>query len=386
MDLSGLPLMKNRSTLHRQLPEPVEIELIRSTFHAFMPALVMTFCFLTAGVEIFLRTGDRLLLVLLVCGMLASITRLSCMRFALREIHEKSLTLARAKQLELRFASAYIAFALFLGMFGARALLGPGASIHMLVMCLLVAYCAGVAVGMGLRLRIALPSMIVTLGPAICVNLISADTIYRITGALMAAILMSGIQSLRSKHQRSIQDISLRLTFSNLARKDALTALPNRIALREWFDDRMALNSNDGLIAVHYLDLNGFKPVNDTHGHPVGDALLAAVGKRIARTIREHDIVARLGGDEFAVVQYGIKNADEAAQLAARLTDAIAAPFRIGHLTLKISTGLGYVIADGKDEDLDHLMGLADQALYDSKREGQISQYDVVEPISRRAA
>lgn len=378
--------MKNRSTIQRQLPEPVEIELIRGVFHAFMPALVMTFCFLIAGVEIFTRTGDRLLLVLLVGGMLASIARLSCMRFALREIHEKSLTLGRARQLEARFAFAYIAFALFLGMFGARALHGPGASLHMLVMCLLIAYCAGVAVGMGSRLRIALPSMIVTLGPAICVNLASEDMIYRTTGALMAAILISGIQSLRGKHQRTIQDISLRLTFSNLARKDALTALPNRIALREWFDERMAIKSSTGLIAVHYLDLNGFKPVNDTHGHPVGDALLAAVGKRIARTIREHDIVARLGGDEFAVVQYGIKNADEAAQLAARIADAIAAPFRIGKLTLKISTGLGYVIADGKDEDLDHLMSLADQALYDSKREGEISQYDVVEPISRRVA
>ena len=378
--------MKYRSAIHRQLPEPVEIELIRGVFHAFAPALVMTFCFLTAGVEIFLQTGDQLLLVLLVGGMLASISRLTCMRFALREIHHKSLTIARARQLEARFAFAYIAFAIFLGMFGVRALITSNAEIHMLVMCLLVAYCAGVAVGMGSRLRIALPSMIVTLGPAVCVNLVSDNTIYRITGAVMAAILMSGIQSLRSKHQRSIHDISLRLTFSNLARKDALTALPNRIALREWFDERMALNNNTGLIAVHYLDLNGFKPVNDTHGHPVGDALLAAVGKRIARTIREHDIVARLGGDEFAVIQYGIKNADEAAQLAARITDAIASPFRIGQLTLRISTGLGYVIADGKDEDLDHLMSLADQALYDSKREGQISQYDLVEPITRRVA
>lgn len=378
--------MKNRSPLHRQLPEPVEIELIRSVFHAFMPALVMTFCFLTAGTEILLRTRDPLLLVLLIGGMLASITRLSCMIFALREVHEKSLKIGRARQLEARFAYAYIGFALFLGMFGARALLTNDAEIHMLVMCLLVAYCAGVAVGMGLRLRIALPSMIVTLGPAICVNLANDDTIYRITGAVMGAILISGIQSLRGKHQRSIQDISLRLTFSNLARKDALTALPNRIALREWFDERMALQSNTGLIAVHYLDLNGFKPVNDSHGHPVGDALLAAVGMRIARTIREHDIVARLGGDEFAVIQYGIKNAQEASQLAARLADAIAAPFRIGKLTLNISTGLGYVIADGKDEDLDHLMSLADQALYDSKRGGEIAQYDVVETITKRVA
>ena len=191
---------------------------------------------------------------------------------------------------------------------------------------------------------------------------------------------------MRNKHQRSVQDIGLRLTFSNLARKDPLTALPNRIAMRERYDERMVVNNGARLMAVHYLDLNGFKPVNDSHGHPVGDALLTAVGKRIARTIRDSDIVARLGGDEFAVIQYDIKNADEAAQLAARITDAICSPFRIGHLTINISAGLGYVVAKGQEEDLDHLLNLADQALYTSKRQGEISQYDAVETITKRVA
>ena len=377
--------MKNRSTTHRQLPEAVEIELIRSVFHAFVPALVMTLCFLAAGVEIYLRTRDPILLALLIGGMVASVARLSLV-FSSREIHSKSLTITRARLLEFRFTLAYLAFALFLGMFGARALLTDSAEIHMLVMCLLFSYCAGVAVGMGLRLRIALPAMFVTLGPAVCVAMINETTIYRITGALVAAILLSGSQSLRNKHQRSVQDIGLRLTFSNLARKDPLTALPNRIAMREWYDERMVVNNGARLMAVHYLDLNGFKPVNDSHGHPVGDALLTAVGKRIARTIRDSDIVARLGGDEFAVIQYDIKNADEAAQLAARITDAICSPFRIGHLTINISAGLGYVVAKGQEEDLDHLLNLADQALYTSKRQGEISQYDAVETITKRVA
>ncbi len=377
--------MKNRSTTHRQLPEAVEIELIRSVFHAFVPALVMTLCFLAAGVEIYLRTRDPILLALLIGGMVASVARLSLV-FSSREIHSKSLTITRARLLEFRFTLAYLAFALFLGMFGARALLTDSAEIHMLVMCLLFSYCAGVAVGMGLRLRIALPAMFVTLGPAVCVAMINETTIYRITGALVAAILLSGSQSLRNKHQRSVQDIGLRLTFSNLARKDPLTALPNRIAMREWYDERMVVNNGARLMAVHYLDLNGFKPVNDSHGHPVGDALLTAVGKRIARTIRDSDIVARLGGDEFAVIQYDIKNADEAAQLAARITDAICSPFRIGHLTINISAGLGYVVAKGQEEDLDHLLNLADQALYTSKRQGEVSQYDAVETITKRVA
>nr|WP_284732180.1 GGDEF domain-containing protein [Sphingobium nicotianae] len=204
--------------------------------------------------------------------------------------------------------------------------------------------------------------------------------------ALVAALLAGGTQSLRARKERSIKDISLRLAFANLARKDALTAMPNRIALREWFEERIAAGVDKGLIAVHYIDLNGFKPVNDSYGHPVGDALLIMVGKRVANTIRETDMAARLGGDEFAVIQYGIEDADEARMLADRLSAAIARPFRIGTRTIRISTGLGFVVADGRDEDLEHLLGLADEALYASKRsDGEVRQYDAVESLQQRS-
>jgi diguanylate cyclase (GGDEF)-like protein len=378
--------MKIRSEPHRYVPEAVEIELIRSVFHAILPSSVMTICFAVAGSIIYLRTNDPNLLLLLIIGIALSIVRLIASWFLAPSVSREDVTLDRALRLEARFGAAYLSFALVLGAFGYRAFTLPHQDVHMLVAALLTAYCAGVAVGMGSRLRIAVPSMVLALAPIIVAAFLTEDLLYNVTGAVIAAILVSGIQSLRERLRRSVEDIGLRLTFAQLARKDALTALPNRIALKEWYERRVTSARDDSLIAVHYLDLNGFKPVNDQYGHPVGDALLSAAGKRIARVIRESDIVARLGGDEFAVVQHGIANSNEAEQLAARLSEALAKPFRIRSLTLRISTGLGYVVSRGKDEDLEDLLSLADKALYVSKSTGAFSQYEAVEAVKRRVA
>jgi len=227
--------------------------------------------------------------------------------------------------------------------------------------------------------------MLISTAPAILAALTLADPVYWVMSAVVAAILLGGARSLVLRKERTVRDIGMRIAFANLARQDALTALPNRIAMREWYDTRFASGEiEDGMVAVHYIDLDGFKPVNDSHGHPVGDALLVMVGKRIANTIRDTDIVARLGGDEFAVIQYGLKGPEEAEGLAKRLVEAIRRPFRIDERTISISTSLGFVIADARDEDLEHLLGLADKALYASKRgERGALQHDAVETVQR---
>ncbi len=377
--------MKNRTPPNRHQPEPVEIELIRSLFLAFVPSAIMSIGFAVAGIVMLKQQWDIWMAGLLVMGIVASSARLFVAWSLAPEATRAKLPLAQARRLERRFAIPYLSFAAVLGLFGLRAFQLPAANVHMLTITLLIGYCAGVAVGMGLRLWIAIPAIFISTIPALLVALRSPDPVYWVMSALVAALLISGTQSLRARHDRSAKDINLRLAFANLARKDALTALPNRIALREWYDERIAIGASEGLIAVHYIDLNGFKPVNDSYGHPVGDMLLIMVGKRITSAIRDADIAARLGGDEFAVIQYGIKGAAEGQMLADRLAAAIARPFRIGDRTIHISTGLGYVVADGRDEDLEHLLGLADQALYASKRsDGAVTQYDAVEAVQLR--
>ena len=378
--------MHQRSSMHHRSPtEAVEVELVRSLFDAFVPSVIMTVVFLLAGVMAARATGDPLLLMLLIGGALVSVVRLWTAWSLAPLARRPELTFDEARRLERRFAWPYQAYAVLLGLFGVRAMLLPFAEVHMVVICLLMGYAAGVAAGIGLRPRIASLSMIVSLMPASLTAMMMGDTLYPVTGVLAASFLGGGIYSLRGRHERARKDIMLRFAFANLARQDALTALPNRVALHEWFDGQVAEGGARALVAVHYVDLDGFKPINDGYGHPAGDALLTAVGKRITGTIRAADMAARIGGDEFVVVQYGVESVEDAQKLAERLVEAIALPFRIDGHELRISTSLGYVVATGAD-GLDALLGLADKALYISKRGGDVvTRYDPSQPHEPRA-
>jgi diguanylate cyclase (GGDEF)-like protein len=157
---------------------------------------------------------------------------------------------------------------------------------------------------------------------------------------------------------------------AHMATHDALTGLPNRTLFRQALDAAVQTCRNDeASVAVMMLDLNKFKVVNDTLGHPVGDALLKAVASRLAACIREGDTVARLGGDEFAVVISSSNAAREAAGIAGRVTAALTTPFAIGDHRLEIGTSIGIAVSLG-ELDADQLIRQADIALYRAKRQG----------------
>ncbi len=148
---------------------------------------------------------------------------------------------------------------------------------------------------------------------------------------------------------------------------DALTGLANRVLFDEIVDHQLALCARAGTpLAVLYLDLDGFKGVNDTHGHATGDALLRAVAARIKNGIRASDLAARLGGDEFAVV---LVNAGrkEASTVAAKLTDAVSMPYPLGPLTIGISASIGIAIYPESGTSSETLLHSADQAMYRAK-------------------
>ncbi|MBB3941628.1 diguanylate cyclase (GGDEF)-like protein [Novosphingobium fluoreni] len=124
-------------------------------------------------------------------------------------------------------------------------------------------------------------------------------------------------------------------------------------------------------MAVHYLDLDGFKPVNDRYGHAAGDQVLLAVAGRLRNTVRHTDMVARLGGDEFAIVQLGITNEEEAHGLAWRVRDVIQQPFQIDSFSISLTTSIGTVLNFDQGASLDALLRLADAQLYGVKRARQ---------------
>src|SRR5690606_33637778 len=134
-----------------------------------------------------------------------------------------------------------------------------------------------------------------------------------------------------------------RLTFGSLALSDGLTALPNRLALREYFQEKVPLLPAQRMIAVHFIDLDDFKPVNDRYGHAAGDRLLGAVGERLTNAVRSGDIVARLGGDEFAVLQLGITHPEQADFLSQRILATIRQAFQIDQHDIRISASIGSV-------------------------------------------
>ena len=159
---------------------------------------------------------------------------------------------------------------------------------------------------------------------------------------------------------------------AHLAHYDALTDLPNRVLFREQLERELERIKRSGeQLAMLYIDIDEFKSVNDSLGHPVGDELLKAVAGRLRHCVRDTDFVARLGGDEFAVVQTGITEPGDAMDLVKRIYDAIREPYQcLGHhVTSDASIGIAMAPHDGTD--LDQLLKSADLAMYGAKADGR---------------
>jgi diguanylate cyclase (GGDEF)-like protein len=158
---------------------------------------------------------------------------------------------------------------------------------------------------------------------------------------------------------------------AHMAHHDTLTNLPNRALFSDRLGTAIALAKRSGMIALHYVDIDRFKPVNDELGHQAGDALLVAIAGRLAAAVRENDTVARLGGDEFAVVQTGIRNSDDAAVLARRLLKVLQAPFEVLDHKVDIGASIGIAVAPDDGVTIDDILRKADTALYRSKSSGR---------------
>lgn len=158
---------------------------------------------------------------------------------------------------------------------------------------------------------------------------------------------------------------------THMALHDAMTGLPNRVLFRQKLEEALAGARRGMKCAVLCLDLDYFKSVNDTLGHPIGDALLRCVTERLRSALRDLDTVARLGGDEFAIIQTSVKQPEDTTSLAERLVRLISAPYVIaGHqVVVGVSIGIAMPPADGDDPDT--LLKHADLALYRAKDNGR---------------
>lgn len=155
----------------------------------------------------------------------------------------------------------------------------------------------------------------------------------------------------------------------HLAQHDSLTSLPNRAFFLERLEAELsALPMRHHCLAVLYLDLDAFKPINDQYGHAMGDELLRIVGIRLSRAVRMDDMVCRLGGDEFACLLADVQGRAQLASLARKLIDAVAAPLKVGKRRLLVRPSVGIALCPEHGSSSETVMRNADQAMYQAKR------------------
>jgi diguanylate cyclase (GGDEF)-like protein/PAS domain S-box-containing protein len=172
------------------------------------------------------------------------------------------------------------------------------------------------------------------------------------------------------------QDITVqkreKTRLQRLAQVDVLTGLTNRAGFEQKLGDAMASADADRhLMAVMYMDIDRFKPVNDTYGHDVGDALLKAFSSRLTHTLRASDTIARLGGDEFTIIMEKISRPGDASVIAGKIVAAMRLPFELDGITVSISTSIGLAYYRGEGRTPDDLLKEADVLMYKAKQEGR---------------
>jgi len=173
-----------------------------------------------------------------------------------------------------------------------------------------------------------------------------------------------------STHKDVTEQCRAEQRIAHMAGHDALTGLPNRLLFREGMEQALAAPDRDNSVAVLSIDLDCFKEVNDTHGHPAGDALLRGVADRLRRCVGD-GMVARLGGDEFAMIRVGAQSTEDLFLLAERILKALGEPMKVEGHDIRVGSSIGIAIAPAHGDDPDELLKHADTALYRAKADGR---------------
>jgi len=352
--------------------DAIYIELVDALFSVIPPLVILVICLGAVGGAIIVKTGDLPILALSIAVLLVLMGRIWMVLQYRRAIAAHPLTLTSARQWEKHFAIGSLITAALVGAMGARSFMLPHTSVRLLMIGVLFAFGAGTLTRIVYRPQLALLNLLIVAIPSIVACLIVGGPVYWCLAFIMVVFLFGALETVHHLYATIVSQLVLKLRFAGLARSDPLTGLSNRLGLQEDLDRLIAAACRDGTnLAIHSLDLNNFKAANDHFGHPVGDALLQEVARRLARLKRESDLLVRLGGDEFVLVQTNVDAREQALALVNRIISEISATYVInGHLiTLGTSVGIALMPSD-QHLTADELLSRADQALYQAKRAG----------------
>jgi diguanylate cyclase (GGDEF)-like protein len=200
-----------------------------------------------------------------------------------------------------------------------------------------------------------------------------ADDIIFVAFILSAAMLIYGFRRYQDLSREIQARTAAERDVRNLARHDPLTGLPNRRFFEEKLDECLRAVKATHPMAVLMLDLDGFKAVNDSYGHTVGNKVLIEIARRVSQVLRADAFLSRIGGDGFAVIMPTMGSLDDPTNLARRIGVTVAEPFVVGKLTAQIGVGIGIAVAPNDGVDSDTLVRRADRALFRAKAAGRSS-------------
>ena len=379
------------------LPLPVYRDFVEILFGMRLPIFGLGLVFAVIAALVAWHWQDLVFAALSAGAVLVTAARLATLNAYHRACPGNDT--AALRRWEQRYAMGGCAIALLLGLLNIRALAYDHPLLHLITISLVFGFGAGVvsrisvrpAICVAMLLLAAVPTAVAITVHAFAPHQTPLQTELLVTETfLITMISVLSLQTVSHLYRSAVQHHTAEHDLALLAKRDALTGLPNRLLLRERFQGASLAAARLGSrLAMHFIDLDGFKPVNDTHGHPAGDAVLEEVARRLEATARATDVVARLGGDEFVILQTDVAHEGEAEMLARRIIKRLAAPYEFEGKSIAISASVGIATTPEVAPDLALLLACADSALYRSKQTGKSrltfsSREDIA--VARRAA
>lgn len=353
-----------------QLPADIEIEIISRLFAALPQILCIAAGLIVGSAIMAVQTGEAIFWWLTGAGVLTTLARIANIVGFKRRDPARKLTLAEARRWEAGYAYTAFAFTLVIVALTLAAAAADHAGGFVLSLGLTMALTAGSYLRT-LRYWICAVLSTIAIGTLVVAFLLSGDPLYQALSVLLLVYLYSIYESSDHIIGQFEELLMVRRELDFAASHDPLTGLVNRRGLDRVLGEAGESGEALGLLL---LDLDGFKLVNDRHGHQVGDELLQQVAMRLKGVVRPGDSVARLGGDEFALVVRGVADAVALFEVAERAVSVVKAPFMLAGQLVSVGASVGVSVKseqDSGDWTAEVLTRAADQALYGAKRAGK---------------
>lgn len=358
--------MLGRTVVFRKEAEDVYLALIDDLARTLLPTSIMGITLIIVDLFAWASTGNTIFLVAAIGGGCGSAAKILLMFVHKRNRLQHKNRLKNAERLEVMLGTATFAVAASVGSVLAAAFSQQEPNLQTLATGLLFGYCSGVVSRNAVRPKIAIIALVLSVAPAIFAAALINSPAQHILAFMFGIFLIGALETVRHIYLSTVRHITSRIEMAKLARNDPLTGLANRLALREAFREASLVTSN---VAIHYLDLDGFKSINDHFGHAAGDEILVNVAQRLSELAPSNATVARFGGDEFVILQIEISESFEAEMLAEKIVTSLAKPFIMQSATVEVGASLGLSVGSTSTQ-LEKLLQSADEASYFIKRNG----------------